>query len=43
MSPIPAVCPDCKHPLGKYGVMNDGGCWVCPNCGYSPCSGDDND
>jgi len=25
-------CPECGCAL-----QPDGGCWICPSCGYSPC------
>jgi len=27
------ICPEC----GSY-MQPDGGCWICPNCGYSECA-----
>lgn len=28
------VCPECGNK-----VWHNGGCWICPVCGYSPCKG----
>lgn len=27
------ICEECGSPM-----QPEGGCFVCPNCGYSPCS-----
>lgn len=31
---MPDCCPECDAP-----IRTEGGCWICVDCGLSPCHG----
>lgn len=33
---VDEVCPVCNTPIGDFTPSE--GCWICPNCGHSPCA-----